>query len=74
MTSLGGYVEYPCERDGSLQSVCPLNGCCKEFNQPPTVQNTNEPVRDSPKMSHQPVGVWSERPAFRENKNHEDLF
>ena len=23
-------VEYPCERDGSLQSVCPLNGCCKE--------------------------------------------
>ena len=33
-------------------------------NQPPTVQNTNETVRDAPKMSHQPVGVWSERPAF----------
>ena len=31
-------------------------------NQPPTVQNTNETVRDAPKMSHQPVGVWSERP------------
>ena len=37
-------------------------------NQPPTVQNTNETVRDTPKMSHQPVGVWSEGPAFRENK------
>ena len=23
-------VEYPCERDGSLQSVCPLNGRCEE--------------------------------------------
>ena len=32
-------------------------------NQPPTVQNTNETVRDAPKMSHQPVGVWSERSA-----------
>ena len=32
-------------------------------NQPAaTVQNTNETVRDAPKMSHQPVGVWSERP------------
>ena len=31
-------------------------------NQPPTVQNTNETVRDAPKMSHQLVGVWSERP------------
>ena len=31
-------------------------------NQPPTVQNTNETVRDAPKMSHQPVGVWSECP------------
>ena len=30
MTSLRAYVEYPCEQDGSLQSVCPLNGCCKE--------------------------------------------
>ena len=30
MTSLRAYVEYPCERDGSLQSVNPLNGCCKE--------------------------------------------
>ena len=32
-------------------------------NQPPTVQNTNKTVRDAPKMSHQLVGVWSERPA-----------
>ena len=38
-------------------------------NQPATVQNTNETVRDGPKMSHQPVGVWSEHFAFRENKN-----
>ena len=30
-------------------------------NQPATVQNTNETVRDGAKMSHQPVGVWSER-------------
>ena len=30
MTSLRAYVEYPYERDGSLQSVCPLNACCKE--------------------------------------------
>ena len=30
MTSLRAYVEYRCEHDGSLQSVCPLNGCCKE--------------------------------------------
>ena len=30
MTSLRAHVEYRCERDGSLQSVCPLNGCCKE--------------------------------------------
>ena len=37
-------------------------------NQPPTVQNTNKTVRDAPKMSHQPVGVWSECPAFREIK------
>ena len=36
-------------------------------NQPLTVQNTNKTVRDTPKMSHQPVGVWSERPTFREN-------
>ena len=27
---LCAYVGYSCERDGSLQSVCPLNGCCKE--------------------------------------------
>ena len=36
-------------------------------NQPPTVQNTNELVRDAPKMSHQLVGLMSERPMFREN-------
>ena len=33
MTSLCAYVDaklYPCERDGSLQSVCPLNGHCRE--------------------------------------------
>ena len=30
MTSLRVYVEYPCERDSSLQSVCPLNGHCRE--------------------------------------------
>ena len=30
MTSLRAYIEYPCERDGSLQFVCPLNGCCRE--------------------------------------------
>ena len=35
----------------------------KKFVEPATVQNTNETVRDSPKMSHQPVGVWSERSA-----------
>ena len=28
--------------------------------QPPTVQNTNKPVTDTPKMLYQPVGVWSE--------------
>ena len=28
--------------------------------QPPTVQNTNESVTDTPKMLHQLVGVWSE--------------
>ena len=28
MTS--AYVKYPCDWDGSLRSVCPLNGCCKE--------------------------------------------
>ena len=32
-------------------------------NQPPTVQNTNETIRDALKMPHQPIGVWSERPA-----------
>ena len=53
-----------------LYTVCPLNGCCKE-DQPPTVRNTNEPVRNAPKIS---VGVWSERPAFRENKNCENFF
>ena len=42
-------------------------------NQPPTVQNTNKPIRDSPKMSHQPVGVWSERPAFHKYKNRENF-
>ena len=43
-------------------------------NQPPAVQNTNETVRDGPKMSHQLVGVWSEHPAFCENKNPENFF
>ena len=42
-------------------------------NQPATIQNTNKPVRDGPKMSHQLVGVWSERPAFCENRS-QDAF
>ena len=45
-----------------------------EKSQPPTVQNTNESIRDASKMSHQPVGVWSERPMFRKNKNCENFF
>ena len=31
-------------------------------NQPPTVQNTNETVRDAPKMSYQPVGCGQSVP------------
>ena len=52
--SFCAYVEYLCEQDGCLQSVCPLNGCCKEESAS-YCTNTNEPVRDAPKMSHQPV-------------------
>ena len=44
-----------------------LSALCYQ-NQPPTVQNTNEPIRDGLKMSHQLVGVWSECPVFCESK------
>ena len=36
-------------------------------------KNTNKPVRDGPRMSHQLVGVWSEHPAFCENRS-QDAF
>ena len=64
MMSLRAYIEYPCERDGALQSVCPLNGCCKE-------ESASYCTKYHPnlKMSHQPVGVWSVHPTFHENKN-----
>ena len=42
-----------------------------EKSQPPTVQNTNEPVSDGLKMSHQLVGVWSEHPMFHEISSEE---
>ena len=47
---------YPCEQDGSLQSVyhesnvCPVNGCCKT-DLLLCIHNTNEPVRDTLKLS-----------------------
>ena len=64
MMSLRAYVEYPCEQDGSLQSVRPLNGCCREESASYCTQ-----YHPNLKMSHQPVGVWSVRPTFHENKN-----
>ena len=66
MTSLRAYVEYPYERDGSLQSVCPLNARCKD-DSASYCTNTNETVREAPKMSQQPVGELAEHPTFREN-------
>ena len=56
-------------QDGSLQSFCPLNGCCKEGSD--SYCTKYQPVGGSPKMSHQLVGVWSECPAFCENKTPE---
>ena len=52
-----------------LYSLSALYMVAVKKNQPATVQNTNEPVRDGSKMSHQPVGVWSECPVFCENEN-----
>ena len=54
MTSLCAYVDtnlYPCERDGSLQSVCLLNGRCREESASYcTCTNANKPVRDAPEL------------------------
>ena len=53
MLSLWVYIDanmYLCEQDGSLQSVCPLNGCCREESAH-TIQNANKPIRDGPELS-----------------------
>ena len=70
MTSLRAYVEYRCEHDGSLQSVGPLNGCCKEES----ASYCTKYQQNRKRSSEDVVGVWSERPAFRENKNRENFF
>ena len=38
-----------CEQDSSLQSVCPLNGHCRD--QPATIQDANEAIKDTLKLS-----------------------
>ena len=53
MTSLCVYInmtQYPCEWDGSLQSICPLNNHCREESASSTMQNANEFARDAPKL------------------------
>ena len=56
-----------------FSTVCRLNGCYKEESAfCCTKYQWN--VRDGPKMLHQLVGVWSEHPAFCENKNPENFF
>ena len=72
MMSLRVYVKYPCERDSFLESVCPLNGCCKEGSA--SYCTKYQPVGGDPKMSHQLVGVLSECPTFHGNKNCENFF
>ena len=57
-----------------LYSPSALQMVAVKKNQPLTVQNTNKTIRDAPNMSHQPVGVWLDRPAFRENINRENFF
>ena len=39
-----------CERNGSLQSVCPLNSPVKKNQPATTVQSANKPVRDAPEF------------------------
>ena len=57
-----------------LYSLSALQMVAVKKNQPPTVQNANETVRDGSKMSHKPVGVWSECFAFCKNKNRKNFF
>ena len=65
MMSLRAYVEYRCEHDGSLQSVCPLNGCCKEESASYCTKYQQNRKRRSEDVTSTGRGVVR---AFRKNK------
>ena len=73
MTSLRAYVEYRCEHDDSLQSVCPLNGCCKEESASYCTKYQQNRKRRSEDVASTGRGVVRAS-AFRENKNRENFF